>query len=197
MKKFVVTISREYGSRGREIGLKLAEALGVEMYDKDIIRMASEKSGLKEKVLQEVDETAANPLFTPYYPPGIDPGTLNDRLYKVEADIIKEKAAAESCIIVGRCGNYVLKDDPDALHVYIYADLEKRIEKIMKTQEISDHELASRLVKKVDKHRKSYYHFYTDMKSGEKEGYDMMLDSGKLGVDGCVAVIKAALEARE
>ena len=93
MTNIVITISREYGSGGRQIGEQLAKELGFAFYDKDLLKIVAEKSGIKEEVLQKADEEAANPLFAPYYPPHLDPGSLNDRVFKMQADLIKEKAA--------------------------------------------------------------------------------------------------------
>lgn len=194
MDKIVITIGREYGSKGREIGEKLAAALGINYYDKNLINLAAERSGIKEKVLEKVDETVANPLFTPYYPPGIDPGSVNDRLFKMESDIILEKADTESCVIVGRCANYLLADRPNCLHVYIFEDMEKRIKNIMQSQGIEDKDVAARLVRKNDKSRRSYYQYYTDWKWGGLQGYHILVDSGLMGIDGTVAMLKNVAE---
>lgn len=194
MTNMVVTISREYGSGGREIGEKLAQALGFSFYDKDLLKLIAEKSGIKEEILKKADEEAANPLFAPYYPPHIDPGSLNDRVFKMQAELIKEKAATENCIIVGRCGNYILDDMENAVHVFIYADQEERIDRIMARHNLEDREMAEKLVKKTDKHRRGYYQFYTELRWGRAEGYDIMIDSGLLGIDGTVAVLKTIVE---
>lgn len=194
MTNMVVTISREYGSGGREIGEKLAQVLGFSFYDKDLLKLIAEKSGIKEEILKKADEEAANPLFAPYYPPHIDPGSLNDRVFKMQAELIKEKAATENCIIVGRCGNYILDDMENAVHVFIYADQEERIDRIMARHNLEDREMAEKLVKKTDKHRRGYYQFYTELRWGRAEGYDIMIDSGLLGIDGTVAVLKTIVE---
>lgn len=194
MTNMVITISREYGSGGREIGEKLAQALGFSFYDKDLLKLIAEKSGIKEEILKKADEEAANPLFAPYYPPHLDPGSLNDRVFKMQAELIKEKAATENCIIVGRCGNYILDDMENAVHVFIYADQEERIRRIMERHHLEDREMAEKLVKKTDKHRRGYYQFYTELKWGRAEGYDIMIDSGLLGIDGTVDVLKSIVE---
>ena len=102
MSNMVITIGREYGSGGHEIGEKLAKALGFTFYDKELLTMVAEKSGITEQVLQKADETASNPLFAPYYPPSIDPGSLNDRVFRMQSDLIKEKAEKENCVKIGR-----------------------------------------------------------------------------------------------
>lgn len=194
MANLVITIGREYGSGGREIGEKLAKELGFAFYDKDLLKAVTEKSGLKEDVVRKADEEASNPLFAPYYPPSIDPGSVNDRVFKMQADFIKEKAETENCVIVGRCANYVLEDHENIVRVFIYADMEKRINRIMTRHGLVDRDLAIKLIKKTDKHRRSYYQFYSEMKWGRTEGQDLLINSGLLGIDGTVAMLKAVAE---
>ena len=194
MANMIITIGREYGSGGREIGEKLAKELGFSFYDKDLLKIVAEKSGIQEQILQKADETASNPLFAPYYPPSIDPGSLNDRVFKMQADLIKEKAATENCVIVGRCANYVLEDHDNVVRVFIYADIEKRINRVMSRHGIVDRDVAVKLIKKIDKQRRAYYQFYSEMKWGRIEGQDLMINSGLLGIDGTVAMLKAVVE---
>lgn len=194
MANIIVTIGREYGSGGREIGEKLAQALGFSFYDKDLLKIIAEKSGIQEQVLVKADEAASNPLFSPYYPPSIDPGSLNDRLFKMQADLIKEKADSENCVIVGRCANYVLEDRENVIRVFIYADIEKRINRVMSRHGIVDRDVAIKLIKKTDKQRRAYYQFYSEMKWGRIEGQDIMINSGLLGIDGTVALLKSIVE---
>lgn len=194
MANMIITIGREYGSGGREIGEKLAKELGFSFYDKDLLKIVAEKSGIQEQILQKADETASNPLFAPYYPPSIDPGSLNDRVFKMQADLIKEKAATENCVIVGRCANYVLEDHDNVVRVFIYADIEKRINRVMSRHGIVDRDVAVKLIKKIDKQRRAYYQFYSEMKWGRIEGQDLMINSGLLGIDGTVAMLKSVVE---
>ena len=194
MTNMIITIGREYGSGGREIGEKLAKELGFSFYDKDLLKIVAEKSGIQEQVLLKADETASNPLFAPYYPPSIDPGSLNDRVFKMQSDLIKEKADNENCVIVGRCANYVLEDRENVVRVFIYADMEKRINRVMTRHGIADRDVAVKLIKKIDKQRRAYYQFYTEMKWGRNEGQDIMINSGLLGIDGTVAMLKAIVE---
>ncbi len=194
MANIVITIGREYGSGGREIGEKLAKELGFTFYDKELLRIVAEKSGIQEQVLKKADEAASNPLFAPYYPPSIDPGSLNDRVFKMQSDLIKEKAATENCVIVGRCANYVLENHDNCIRVFIYADMEKRINRIMSRHGLADRDVAIKLIKKTDKHRRSYYQFYSEMKWGRTEGQDLMINSGLLGIDGTVALLKDLVE---
>ena len=194
MANIIVTIGREYGSGGREIGEKLAKELGFSFYDKDLLKIIAEKSGIQEQVLAKADEAASNPLFAPYYPPSIDPGSLNDRVFKMEADLIKEKADTENCVIVGRCANCVLEDRENVIRVFVYADIEKRINRVMSRHGIVDRDVALKLIKKTDKQRRAYYQFYSEMKWGRIEGQDIMINSGLLGIDGTVALLKSIVE---
>ena len=194
MANIIVTLGREYGSGGREIGEKLAKELGFSFYDKDLLKIIAEKSGIQEQVLAKADEAASNPLFAPYYPPSIDPGSLNDRVFKMEADLIKEKADTENCVIVGRCANYVLEDRENVIRVFVYADIEKRINRVMSRHGIVDRDVALKLIKKTDKQRRAYYQFYSEMKWGRIEGQDIMINSGLLGIDGTVALLKSIVE---
>ena len=194
MANIVITIGREYGSGGHEIGEKLAKELGFTFYDKELLKIVAEKSGIQEQVLQKADEAASNPLFAPYYPPSIDPGSLNDRLFKMQADLIKEKADAENCVIVGRCANYVLEDRENVIRVFVYADIEKRINRIMSRHGIADRDVAVKLIKKTDKNRRSYYQFYSEMRWGRPEGKFLMINCGLLGIYGTVALLKSVVE---
>ncbi len=194
MANMVITIGREYGSGGREIGEKLAKELGFSFYDKNLLQMVAEKSGIKEQVLQKADEATSNPLFAPYYPGGLNQGSLNDRLFKMQSDFIKEKADTENCVIVGRCANYVLEDRENIIRVFIYADIEKRINRIMSRHGIVDRDLALKVINKTDKQRRAYYQFYSELKWGRIEGQDLMINSGLLGIDGTVAMLKAIVE---
>ena len=195
MSNMVITISREYGSGGRQIGEQLAKELGFAFYDKDLLTIIAEKTGIKEDVLQKADEEAANPLFAPYYLPHLDPSSLNDRLFKMQAELIKEKAATENCIIVGRCGNYILEDMENAIHVFIYADEEAKIVRTMERHQLNREEATKRM-KKIDKQRRTYYQYYTEWRWARTEGFDIMLNSSALGVEATVAAIKAIVEAK-
>ena len=195
MTNVVITISREYGSGGRQIGEQLAKELGFAFYDKDLLKIVAEKSGIDEEVIRKADEEAANPLFATYYPPHLDPGSFNDKVFKMQADLIREKAATENCVIVGRCGNYILEDAENAVHVFIYADEEAKITRTMERHQIGRDE-AEKRIKKMDKQRRTYYQYYTEWKWARTEGFDIMLNSSALGVDATVAAIKAIVEAK-
>ncbi len=203
MKKHIITIARQYGSRGREIGLRLAEKLGFKYYDRDLIKLAAEKSGYSRDILGEADEKAANSILytlalgSSVYAHGIDSINvpLNDKLYIVQSNIIKEICdSGESAIIVGRCASHILADRDDVAHIFISADFDSRVETVMKRSEISEAK-ARDLIVKTDKRRANYYNYYTGKKWGKIENYDLVINSAKTGVDGAVKVISAFLDA--
>ncbi len=204
MKKYVITIARQYGSRGREIGQKLAEALGVKYYDRDLISLAAEQSGFNKDVLGEADEKAANSLLytlalgSSVYAHGVEHINvpLNDKLYIVQSNIIKEiYNKGEGAVIVGRCADYVLAEQKDVAKIFITADFDSRVAAVAKRSDVSESK-AKDLVIKTDKRRANYYNYYTGMKWGKVDAYDLIINSSSTGVDGAVAVIKAFLESK-
>ncbi len=188
-RNIVITISREFGSGGREIGQKVAEALGISFYDKNLIEIAAQKSGINSDLLYQADEKASNPFFSAYLPTGTDYGTVNDRLFWTQSAIIKDLATKESCVVVGRCSDYVLEDFENCLHLHIFAPLPKRIERIKDRYLIETDAAARKEIARTDKIRRSYYQYYTDRKWDGVEGKTMAVDSSFLGVDGTVNMI--------
>ena len=199
----VITIARQYGSGGREIGEKTAELLKIPTYDKELITMASQGSNIHEAVLEKADETAANSLLYTLAMGSNMFGAahlgsynlpINDKLFILQSDVIREIAEKESAIIIGRCGDYVLRNNPNRLSVFIYADLDirkKRVEERhpeLKPSEILD------VINKTDRRRTSYYNFYTGGKWGKYDNYHLALDSGKLGIDTCAKIIADAAQ---
>ena len=194
-KRIIITIGREFGSEGHEIGRELADRLGISLYDKDLLAIAAKKSGLPLENLAEAEEKVASTFLMPYIGYGFDVGNTNDKLFLIESQIIRDIASTESCIIIGRLADYVLRDDSDCLKVFIYAPLENRIEIVMKKHNIS-RDAAAKLVRKMDQARTSYYSYYTNHKWNQKEGKDIMLNRGKFGVTGCVDILEAVARAR-
>lgn len=195
-KRLIITIGREYGSGGRAVAEKLGEILSVPVYDKNMLTMAAKKSGIDETILASEDERLVNPLFEPYVPFGVDNGSMGEKLFDLQRRIIKEKAENSSCIFVGRCSDQILEGYDNTFHFYIYAPKIQRIKRIMEVEQIQERAAAEKILKKVDKQRKSYYQFFTDQKWGSTEGKDMMLNSGTLGIDGVVQVILDFLKMR-
>ena len=205
MDNFVITIARQYGSGGRTVGEMLAKKLGIGYYDKDIIRMASEDSGIHETLFGRVDEysSAKKPLFGKngiYSGELISPQskdfTSDENLFNYQAKIIKKLAEQdESCIIVGRCAEYVLKDYDNVLSVFIHAPHEYCMEQAAKKQSMGSKELE-RYIQKIDKHRADYHKYYTGLDWTDARNYDLCLDSSKLGFERCVQEIMSYINVR-
>lgn len=189
-KKLIITIGREFGSEGHEIGKELAERLGIAMYDKDLLAIAAKRSGVAVEHLANVDESITNRFIEPYLGFVMGNDNLNDKLFAEESQIIRDIASKESCIIIGRCADYILKDDPDTVHAFIYAPYEVRVRIIKEKHGITE-DAAKKLVKKMDQVRNSYYTFYAGKGWNRKEGKDVLLNRAKFGIDGCVDILEA------
>ncbi|MCD8195979.1 MAG: cytidylate kinase-like family protein [Lachnospiraceae bacterium] len=202
MKKQIVTISRQYGSGGRYIGKKLAEKLGVSCYDEELIDMVAKESGFAEEFIAEKGERITGSLLFNIasnlsYANNVFSGngaSLQDEIYFTQSRIIKDLAEKGPCVIVGRCADYVLREREDCLNVFIHADEESRIKRAVTYFGITEDDVPS-AIKKKDKARYNHYKFYTDQEWGLAANYDLCLDSGELGIDGCVEIIAHVLEA--
>ena len=188
MENRIITISREVGSGGREIGRKLAEKLGIHCYDAELIQRIVEKSGYSADYVKEKGEDAAGGRLSMFLVDRSMGPTHQDTLWKVQSQVITELADKESCVIVGRCADYILQARADCLTVFVHADFKKRLERIVKEYGEPE-EKAEKWLKDKDKRRVSYYNYYTDKKWGEAENYHVCLDSGALGIDKCVEVL--------
>ena len=197
MTNYTVTIARQYGSGGREVGIRPSELTGWKFYDKDLITMAAQKSGLSTEALKSVDEKAANSLLytlalgSSIYNHGVEHVNLpiNDRLFVVQSEIIKDLAASgEGAIIVGRCADYVLAGRENLVRVYITADFDTRVATVMRRHELSEG-AAKDLIVKTDKRRANYYRYYTGEKCGRPDKYDLMVSTDRVGIDGAAEVI--------
>lgn len=176
-KNMIITIGREFGSGGHEIGKRLAEKLGINFYDKNLIELAAEHSGLDLSVLNNSDEKAPGLFLSPYAP------TVPDQLYLAQSEVIQKLAEKESFVIVGRCSNAVLSEDVDAFNIFIYAPMKERIKRIMDRYLIDSPEKARKEIIHMDKVRRSYYQYYSEYRWGDREGYDLLIDSSKLDFD--------------
>ncbi len=193
----VITIGRQFGSGGSEIGSKLAESLGFEHYDKNIIELASEKSGISKKLFQNADEKHSSFLYSlsvSHYGGMISPAYLNDvitndKLFIIQSNTIKELAQKGPCVFIGRCADDILKETVPTLNIFIHAPIEDRIKRIMKLYEVEESNAKS-LIKKTDKSRASYYNFYASGTWGDSNNYDISINSSLLGVDETVEIIK-------
>ncbi len=189
MKNRIITISREFGSGGRTIGKKVAEELGISCYDSELIQKIAKESGFDERYIQDAGEYASSGSFLATLSSRAFGPTNEDYIWEIQYQIITELAEKESCVIVGRCADYILRDTADCLRVFIHADMDFRAKRIV--QEYGERDIsAEQRLKEKDKRRAAYHRFYTDMKWGHAQNYDITLNSGTLGIDRCVKIIK-------
>ncbi|KIR01769.1 Cytidylate kinase [Lachnospiraceae bacterium TWA4] len=200
----VITIGRECGSGGRQIGQLLAEKLGVKCYDKELIALASKESGLCEEVIESLDEKPTSSFLYSLVSDSYfrlnssmyNEVPLNQKVYLAQFNTIKKLAESESCVIVGRCADYALSDNEHALHVFITGDVKDKVAYLMEINNIGEKE-AKELMIKVDKKRSSYYNHYTDKRWGNVKGYDLCINSSVLGHEGTADLIYQMLAAKE
>ncbi len=189
----VITISRQYGSGGRIVGKKLAEALGIPFYDNELITMAAEKTGLSVECFKDAEKTSIGNLFFSLtsLTPSLDSVglPLNEKIFLVQSQVIKEVAAAGACVIVGRSANYVLQDHPNVINIFLQADLPDRVKRAIETYH-QQPEGAEAMVVKTDKRRANYYNYFTGGKWGKAENYDLILNTSRMDLDKIVEVIK-------
>lgn len=200
----IITIGRQYGSAGHEIGCRLAEELGIKLYDKEMLKRAAKESGLCEELFETHDEKPTNSflysLVMDTYSLGFSSGgyadmPINHKVFLAQFDAIQKIADEGPCILVGRCADYALENYKNVVNVFIYADLEQRIRRIARLYNLTDAK-AKDIIVKADKKRASYYNYYTNKDWGNAKGYDLCLNSGKLGVEGTVEVIKSYVATR-
>lgn len=193
----IITIARQYGSGGREIGEKVAELLGCKAYDRELITMSAERGSMSEDALHKVDEVAAGSLlytlavgsnsyglhspFSYHLP-------INDKLFYLQSDLIRHLAEEGDAVFIGRCADYVLRQHPCVLRVFIYANEECRIRRIMERHELP-HNKAVDMKNKVDHRRSTYYNFYTGQKWGRYDNYDLAINSSLLGIEDTAKMI--------
>ena len=189
MKK-IITITRELGNGGRTIGRMVAEKLGMSFYDKELIEKVAEESGLSKKYIEEGGEYAPSKSRFAYSFIGrnIDGMSLDDYIFMAQRKVILEIAEKESCVIVGRCADYILRNRDDVLNVFIHSDMEKRAERIVKLYGETDKSPEKRL-KEKDKKRSINYKYCTDRVWGMSQNYHISLNSGAIGLDTCVDII--------
>lgn len=204
MEKVVITIARQYGSGGRTIGQMLSEELGIPYYDKELLKKASEDSGIHERLFAGADEKLKNsPLLRitkkvyqgQLIPPESGGFTSTENLFNYQAKVIKELAEEESCIIIGRCADYVLRDYDNVLSVFVHAPEAYCIEQAKAKLSMPDKEIR-KYIQKTDKERAEYYKHYTGREWTDARNYDLCLDSSKLGMQKCIEEIKAYMQVR-
>jgi cytidylate kinase len=204
MSKTILTIGRQFGSGGHIIGKKLAEALDISFYDKELIALAAKESGLCGEVFEKTDERTSlglSHVFSvgiPYpggfYTPYADI-ISNEGLFKIQSDVIRKLAEVESCVIVGRCADYILRDHPGCISFFIHDKLANRIRRISERQQITA-EQAKELIAKTDKSRAAYYGYYTNKTWGMSCSYNFSIDASALGIDQTVCFMKNFIERR-
>ena len=197
-KKILITIARQYGSGGREIGERVAAALNIPIYDKVLITEVAAKGDLNVEVLRSADESSANSLLYTLAMGSNTLGTamhfgykmpLNDKLFLLQSEVIRDYAAQGSGVFIGRCADYVLRDEPNVIRLFIYGDLDHRKERVaMRHPELKSSQIID-AINKTDKRRSTYYNFYTGNKWGKYDNYDMAINSSTLGIDGTVELI--------
>ncbi len=193
MSNRIITISREFGSGGRTIGKSVAAELGIPCYDSEMIEKIADRSGLaKEYIAEQGEYSPHDSWLANAFSAGrsISGFSTQDYLWTVQRDVILDLAQKESCVIVGKCADYILDGVQDCLKVFIFASPEKRAKRIVEVYGERADSPAKR-IKDKDKRRKSYYRFYTDMEWGQANNYHISLDSGTLGIDTCTAIIKS------
>ena len=204
-KHFVITIGREFGSGGREIGMALAQKLGVKCYDKELLAITAKESGLSEEILKSLDERPTNSflysLVMDTYAMGYSTSSyidmpLNQKAFMAQYDTIKSLAEQESCVIVGRCADYALKDRDDCYTVFIKASMDAKIKRVSRIYNLSE-DKAKDLIVKNNKKRANYYNFYANRKWGDSRTYDLCLDSSVLGIDKTVELLASYIEIRQ
>ncbi len=204
MQKIVITIARQYGSGGKTIGKMLAEDLGIHAYSREILKLASEDSGINETLFNQVDERLKNTtLFgimrREYHgeliPPESEDFYSNRNLFNYQAKVIKDLAEESSCVIIGRCADFVLKEYPNVIRVFIHASPEHNLRQVIERGAYSGKD-AEKYILKTDKYRADYYHYYTGQNWKDATNYDLCLNSEQLGFEGCVEAIKAYAKVR-
>lgn len=203
--KSIVTISREFGSGGREIGKQLAASLEIPFYDKELLELASKESGICKELFMKHDESYTNSflfsLVMGNYPTAqdgrINPELpLNHKIFLAQFDTIKKIAEQGPCVIVGRCADYVLRSFPNVIDIFLMGDMADKKKRILGRYDIEKNKVED-FIKKTDKRRASYYNYYTDMKWGNASNYDICINTSRLGIEGTVQLIRHYIDVRE
>lgn len=199
----IITIGRQFGSGGHEIGNCLAERLNLPLYDKNLVKMAAEKMKISEEEAQSVDETALNKFLASYVVAPTDymvyvntedfARPLSDRMYRVQTEIIKKLAEQGPCVIVGRCADYILRDNENCINAFICATKEDRVKRIVRLYDMTEKEAAGK-IKRVDRERRYYYETHTGMDWGSIDSHQILFNASMLGRDKIVDILAAMYE---
>lgn len=205
MGNTVITIARGYGSGGRTLGKLLGEKIGINVYDREILRMASDESGINEALFGKVDEKKKNmPLFRiakkaytgEIIPPDSEDFVSNDNLFNYQAKVIKELADTESCIIIGRCADYILKDYENVIRLFFYAPREDCITRVMRQNGGTEKDIVKK-IEQTDKRRAEYYKYYTGKEWYDARNYDLCLDTTTMSYEKLIEVVQNYMETLE
>ncbi|WP_313524634.1 cytidylate kinase-like family protein [Anaerotignum sp.] len=198
-KHKIITISRQYGSGGRIVGKLLAERLGIPFYDNELITLAAEKTGLSKECFVNAEETSAGNLLLSLttLTPSIDSYglPLNEKIFLVQSQVIKEVAEKGSCVIVGRSADYVLSDTENCINVFLQADLKDRVKRAVSQYGLSEKNAESTVIK-TDKRRAGYYSYFTGLKWGKADNYDLILNTSRMDLEKIVDVIEKYVSLR-
>lgn len=194
----VYTIGREFGSQGHLVGERLAERLGIKCYDKELLQQAAKDSGFCQEIFENHDEKPTNSFLYSLVMDTYSAGSyaassfldmpLNHKVFLAQFDTIKKLAEQEDCVIVGRCADYALANNPDAINIFVHADLEDRIRIVSKNLNLTENKTKD-MIQKNDKQRASYYNYYTCKRWGDAKSYDLTLNTSKISIDRCVDMI--------
>lgn len=204
MDQYVITIARGYGSGGKTMGKMLAEELGIHFYDRELLRLASDDSGINEELFGRADEQLKQSLLfkiarKEYKGQLIQPDRedfiSNDNLFNYQAKVIKEISEQESCVIVGRCADYILKDKDNVIKIFVHASLTDCVARLEGMHSLPEKELEKMILDK-DKRRAEYYKYYSGRNWEDAKNYDLCLNSQQLGFDKCVQIVKNYLDIR-
>ena len=205
MEHIVITIARGYGSGGRTIGKMLAEELGIPYYDRELMRLASDESGINEELFAKADEKLKQSLLYKFsrkeykgelIPPDREDFVSNDNLFNYQAKVIRDLAEAGPCVIIGRCADFVLKDMENVLRLYIHAPIEDCVERVRGILHGNDRELERQIIA-IDKRRAAYYKYYTGREWTNAGNYDLCLNTGHMDYPTCVEIAKSFIEIRK
>lgn len=194
MSNTIISICREYCSGGKEIGKKVSDELGYTFLDKQLITEAAKKSGYDESVFEKVDEVATNSLLYSlvlgtYGANAAGAMPDNDKLFGLQAEIIRDTAKEKNCVVIGRCADYVLREEPNLIKIFLRADMDFRVERFRSLYTAPEGKKPEDIINKTDKKRASYYKFYTGNLWKDMNNYDLVINTGKVGIDNAVATI--------
>lgn len=204
MDNVVITIARQYGSGGKTVGEMLAKETGIPFYNDNLLKMASEESGISEQLFRQLDEKLKNSLFNrvsldiytgELIPPESSDFVSEKNLFNYQAEIIKRLAKTQSCVIIGRAADFILKDYPNVVSVFVHGSKEFNLARAMEYNSMTEEEMKKFIVK-TDKYRADYYKHYTGREWTDARNYDLCLNSSKLGFQKCVEEIQAYIKVR-